>query len=107
MKMAYISHPYTGNQEKNTWHAIDVYKKLTERDQEVCYINPLDVFGNADEGELGYCQILAFCMELLSRCDKIVLCPGWEDSTGCRAEYAMAIRQGIEIDFYHEEEKVE
>jgi hypothetical protein len=40
---------------------------------------------------------LAGTMELLARCDGMVLVPGWERSTGSRGEVAFATREGIPI----------
>ena len=45
---------------------------------------------------------LADAMELLSYCSTIILCPGWENSTGCRAEKAFAMEQGIEVKYLDE-----
>lgn len=62
-------------------------------------MNPLGMFGdeNAD-----YCTALADALELLSCCEAIILCPGWEKSTGCRAEKAYAIHTGIKITYLNE-----
>jgi hypothetical protein len=36
-------------------------------------------------------------IEILKRCDVIVMMQGWEDSTGSKAEHFFALRNGIEI----------
>jgi len=46
---------------------------------------------------------LAATMELLRRCDAIVLCPGWQRSSGTLAEVAEAERRGMPI-YYTESE---
>ncbi len=38
---------------------------------------------------------LAGTLELLRRCDAVMLIPYWEQSTGARAEYAEAVRRAI------------
>lgn len=36
---------------------------------------------------------------LEKRCDAVIFCPGWEDSSGCKAEMAFALQRGMDIDF--------
>jgi hypothetical protein len=36
-------------------------------------------------------------LEMLRRCDAIVMVPGWENSTGAKAELAEAVRLGLEV----------
>ena len=94
MKRYYISHPYTGDEEKNKNDADCIRAALKDAHPGICFINPLGMFGNKDTD---YCTALADAMELLSVCDAVIFCPGWEESTGCRAEKAFAIQQGIKI----------
>ena len=94
MKRYYISHPYTGDEEKNKMDADRIRAALKDAHPGICFINPLGMFGNKDTD---YCTALADAMELLSVCDAVIFCPGWEESTGCRAEKAFAIQQGIKI----------
>ena len=96
MKRYYISHPYTGDEEKNKNDADCIRAALKDAHPEICFINPLGMFGNVDTD---YCTALADAMEILSVCDAVIFCHGWEESTGCRAEKAFAIQQGIKI--YH------
>ena len=96
MKRYYISHPYTGDEEKNKMDADRIRAALKEAHPEICFINPLGMFGDKDTD---YCTALADAMELLSVCDAVIFCPGWEESTGCRAEKAFAIQQGIKIEY--------
>lgn len=94
MKRYYISHPYTGNEEKNKADADRIRAALKEANPSICFMNPLWMFGNKDTY---YCTTLADALELLSSCEAVIFCPGWEDSTGCRAEKAFALQQGIRI----------
>ena len=96
MKRYYISHPYTGDEEKNKKDADCIRAALKDAHPDICFINPLGMFGNVDAD---YCTALADAMEILSVCDAVIFCHGWEESTGCRAEKAFAIQQGIKI--YH------
>lgn len=94
MKRYYISHPFTGNEEKNKADADRIRAALKEAHPDICFMNPLGMFGNKDTD---YCTALADALELLSSCEAVIFCPGWEDSTGCRAEKAFALQQGIRI----------
>lgn len=95
MLLYYISHPFTGNPVENLRKAKEIKNKLQTVYPDVCFLSPLDEFGAYSD--LPYPKVLALCLELLSRCDGIVLCEGWEKSKGCNAEYAFAIQQGLEI----------
>lgn len=94
MKRYYISHPYTGDEEKNKMDADRIRAALKEAHPGICFLNPLGMFGGK---EADYCTALADALELLSCCEAAVFCPGWENSTGCRAEKAFALQQGIRI----------
>lgn len=94
MKRYYISHPFTGNEEANLADAGRIRAALKARYPNICFMNPLGMFG---DGDADYCMALADALELLSCCEAIILCPGWEQSTGCRAEKAFAIHKGIKI----------
>lgn len=96
MDMIYISHPYTGNEEANKRSAERIRKTLQDENPNVCYILPLGMFGTDNTD---YCQTLAYCIELEKRCDILLLCPGWENSAGCRAEKAVALQSGMIIDY--------
>ena len=99
MKRYYVSHPFTGDEKANLADAERIRAELKARHPHICFMNPLGMFGdeNAD-----YCAALADALELLSCCEAIILCPGWEKSTGCRAEKAYAIHTGIKIHYLDE-----
>ena len=99
MKRYYISHPYTGDEEKNKMDADRIRAALKEAHPGICFMNPLGMFGNKDTD---YFIALADAMELLSVCDAVIFCPGWENSCGCRAEKAFVIQQGIKIMYLKE-----
>ncbi|MBR3723061.1 MAG: DUF4406 domain-containing protein [Selenomonadaceae bacterium] len=97
MKMMYISHPFTGNEKENAAGAKRVKKALQLAYPNICFVNPLDEFGDNDK--LDYCAALSLAMELLSRCDGVIFCRNWEKSTGCKAEMAYAKKAGMEIKY--------
>ena len=94
MKRIYISHPYTGNEEKNLMSSERIRAALKRAHPDVCFINPIGKLGGPDTD---YCTALADALELLSACQGAVFCPGWEMSVGCRAERAFCMQQGIGI----------
>ena len=98
MKMIYMSHPFTGDEERNTKDARYMQDLLLKKNPGNCIINPIDMFaGMKAEDEKGYAEILACCMEVLGRCDMVFMCAGWKNSTGCKAELALALQKGIEV----------
>lgn len=99
MKRYYVSHPFTSDEKANLADAERIRAELKACYPHICFMNPLGMFGdeNAD-----YCTALADALELLSCCEAIILCPGWEQSTGCRAEKAYAIHTGIKIHYLDE-----
>ena len=94
MKRVYISPPFTGDEHYNLEHAGKVRVALKEAHPDVCYLNPLGMFGDEDTD---YTTALADALELLSVCEEAIFCSGWEKSTGCRAERAYCMQQGIRI----------
>ena len=54
---------------------------------------PVDYWDEADW--------LEYTMELMVRCDGIILAPGWEDSEGCWRERNAARERGMEICCYN------
>ena len=98
MKMIYMSHPFTGNEEKNREAARESQIGLVKSNPGACIINPIDLFaGMFAGGPNGYTKILACCLEVLGRCDMIFMCTGWKSSAGCKAELALALQKGIEV----------
>ena len=99
MRRYYISHPFTGNEKKNKADADRIRVALKEAYPDICFMNPLGMFGDKD---MDYCTALADALELLSACEAVIFCPGWEKSIGCRAEKAFAMQQGIRIMYLKE-----
>lgn len=86
MKMIYVSHPYTGNEEHNVADAADITRLLAqETNGTVLYINPLAIFKDM-AGILSYDEIMKQCLALLHCCDGAVFCDGWKKSRGCKEE---------------------
>lgn len=81
--MIYVCHPYGGNCI-NKLLVEKIIKRLVASTPDT-YISPIHAFGFMYDS-VPYDTGMAFCIELLSRCDSAIFCPGWERSEGCRRE---------------------
>ena len=97
MRVVYVSHPFTGNEWNNRQDAREGCRRLHKQHPDWCIVNPIDTFWWAEFLDISYDDILKHCIILLLCCDAIYLCRGWQESTGCRAEYAAALENGIEV----------
>lgn len=97
MKLVYLSHPFTGNENENRTDARFTCSDLKEKHKEWCLINPLDNFMWTQNIKLSHREILNMCLEILKACDSIYLCHGWERSIGCQEEKKLAEEMGMEI----------
>jgi hypothetical protein len=98
VKIAYISGPYRSNTPsgivKNIRNAEDVAIKYWKKGYAViCPHKNTALFdGLCDDNTW-----LSGDIAILKRCDVIIMIPGWEESYGARAEYAIAKECGIKI----------
>ena len=98
MKVIYIAGKYRGPNawavEQNIRAAEDVAAKVWAMGHvALCpHANSRHMDGVASDE-----HFLAGTLELLRRCDAVVLVPNWRDSAGARAEVAEAIRRGMPI----------
>lgn len=91
--MIYISHPYGGN--KSNLEAIEaIVMDLAARDKANVYVSPVHCFGWMYD-TVDYLHGLGMCIELLSRCDRMLVYGDWMHSTGCRAEVDYCKAHGI------------
>lgn len=92
--VAYLAHPYGGNHQ-NMVEARHLATTLYEEFPKLTILNPLDngeyMFGDDEE------TIIKHVLELLARCDVLLLAPGWEDSKGCNKELNKALDKGMDI----------
>ena len=65
MLMHYLSHPFSGDEEKNRAAAEAIQRELQERYPKTLYINPIAQF-KALAG-MEYDTIMGYCLELLDR----------------------------------------
>lgn len=97
MKMLYISHPYTGDEEKNCAEAYFIVARLARKFPDVAFLNPLDAMRYAVAAKLDYDTVLSQCISILRRCDGIIMTGSWQESEGCRKEHKAAVTAGIRV----------
>ena len=90
----FVSHPFTGDKERNRWDAERITENLQRSHPKITFINPLEILRPLD-GLRPEFAILAACMNLIKGCDAVLQCDGWEKSAGCRAEAAFAVVHDI------------
>ena len=95
MRMYYVSHPFTGDEEWNKKDAREQVARLKKENPQYLFINPLDAFTYAED--LPYTEIIKQCLELVRNCDGLVLTGDWENSRGCLLERQEAEQYGLEI----------
>lgn len=102
--LGYLSHPY-GLREENREKARKVQFKLLNRFPGLALINGIDnatALGEKLRDQDGFFQwdetaILQKDFQIIDYCNVLILCQGWEDRFGCRAEWAYAMAKEIPI----------
>lgn len=97
MFTVYLSHPYTGDEEKNRLKARQIAARIIREYPGIAVVNPLDALQYAKTTELSYSETLKIDIELLSRCDAVLVCGDWKSSRGCRREVQAAYEREIPI----------
>lgn len=92
----YLSGPITG--QTNYKRVFNTAKDLLQEKGHTDIINPAELDKVLPEIEkMDHEQVVQLCFDLLSRCDAMVMLPGWKKSTGCMAEWGYAQGQGTII----------
>ena len=99
MFTVYLSHPYTGDEDRNRLIARQIAARIVSEYPDIAVVNPLDALQYAKMTDLSYDEILKIDIELLSRCDAVLVQGDWEHSSGCRREVQAAYQRKIPI-FY-------
>ncbi|WP_066719937.1 DUF4406 domain-containing protein [Clostridium sp. Marseille-P299] len=86
--LIYISHPY-GGMESNRISVENIITELSEKHPENTYISPIHCFGFMYD-TVSYENGLEMCLNLLERCDKMLVFGDWKKSRGCTAEVLYA-----------------
>lgn len=96
-KMYYVSHPFTGDEEGNRVEA-RLFTAMLKCNYPHIFINPLDAIRYTEiVPEWNYEEILNQCIDLMYKCDGIILTGMWTKSRGCMAEKEAAQRKKMEI----------
>lgn len=95
MKLIYIAGPYRGNVEENVKKAQFIGDKLVEAG--VAFVCPHSNGSPHDGGDDSYW--LESTLEIMRRCDGVLLLSGWTNSSGTLGEIREALRLGKNI-FY-------
>ena len=95
MKMIYISHPFTGDEANNRKKAQSITKTLAQNCKEVLFVNPLETLQALNDTGHTYEAVMEQAVELMSRCDEVIFCNGWQESRGCNQELREAKHRGM------------
>lgn len=101
--MGYLAHPF-GRLQSNRAKARKIQFALLNRFPSLVLINGIDnastFFGRSSKDDFfqwDETAILQKDFQIIDHCDVFILCQGWEESCGCRAEWAYAMARKIPI----------
>jgi nucleoside 2-deoxyribosyltransferase len=100
--IVYVAGPYRGNVHQNIDNARQVAQELWRKGYAAICPHLNTALFDEDMPDLPVQVYLEGDFQILSRCDAILMIPGWEDSVGSALEYAYAEREGIPIYVYPE-----
>ena len=107
MRVVYIAGPYTAtaqhpDKEINVELARTVAQHLWSRGfAAVCpHLNTLDMECDGDTQSLPHHRWIEGDIAILSRCDTLVVLPGWEASHGATQEVLFAVQRKITIHYW-------
>lgn len=97
--VAYVGHPFNGK-KLNIAKSKAIIEQIHQRHSCLILLNPLTVFSYEEYSKAmnWYMTQLEDCMQLLSKCDYLILTGEWESSRGCMCEWGYAkARRDIQI----------
>jgi hypothetical protein len=103
--IVYLAGPYGANKgfdivEGNIRAARAIAIKLWEAGHYVIYPHLNTAHFEVDGRRVSDDQYLKGYLKIVTRCDAIVLMPGWEQSDGARAELAAAVSPEVNLALY-------
>lgn len=98
MKKIYLSHPYTGDEERRRAEAAKIQWDLQGRFPDMIVMNPLAMFAALED--MPYAQVMEYCLAVLQDCDLVVMAGDYMLSEGCLREYDAAFERDIPTKFY-------
>lgn len=92
----YVAHPFGGDLDNVSRAEIHLSRlqKLLPRHT---LVSPIHNWGYLDYEMADQVAAISDCVNLLLRCDALVLTGRWETSAGCRAEYIAAKVKGLPV----------
>jgi hypothetical protein len=96
MDMVYVAHKF-GNDPANIERAKQITHDLQIADPDNFYITPLLCSSHIAYNELGYEREMAYCLALLSRCDRMIVAS--DISKGVQMEIDHCRQKGIPIQY--------
>lgn len=98
MKLVYVAGPYRG---KNAWEIEENIHAARRVGARIASLGYMPVIPHANTAHFDGLQSDEFWLEgtldLMRRCDMVVMVEGWEKSTGARGEYEEALRIGLPV----------
>ena len=104
--LIYVAHPY-GGQKENKEKVETLIKRLVKRYPRHTFISPIHTFGYMYDWVDNYEQGMRMCLDLLKKCNLIIMCEGWNSSKGCNREFEFAKAYKIKILGYEEALRIE
>lgn len=104
MKVIYVAGKYRAEHAYQIWRNVEVAREMSIKVWEMGHVamsphlNSMLFDGCASEQ-----AFVDGTLELMRRCDAVLVCPGWQNSSGTRGEIAEAKRLGLPV-FYSPEE---
>jgi hypothetical protein len=95
-QLLYIAHPYGGD-ETNKERVQTYLKMLQAKYPEKTLFSPLHNWGYAPYDKEHQHKPMKDCLEVLQRCNALILCGNWRESRGCNQEYAAAYVMDMQI----------
>jgi hypothetical protein len=94
--LVYLCGPYSGQTEKNIFQARETAKQIWEAG--FTAVTPhLNTYNFHLDCKCTYQDYIEGDLEILSRCDYLLLLPGWEHSQGAKIELEKAKQMGMPI----------
>jgi len=95
-QLFYIAHPYGGD-ETNKEKVQTYLKMLQEKYPEKTLFSPLHNWGYTPYDKEHQHKPMKDCLEVLQRCNALILCGNWRESQGCNQECAAAYVMDMQI----------
>jgi hypothetical protein len=97
--LAYVAAPFSGDVQENMRNITEICQQIYEEYPEYTILSPLHNHSFLDE-TADWHKVLKHCLELLSKCEVLILTGDWEMSQGCLMEFQYAKEHRIPVVFW-------